>query len=222
MFKLFFITSAIALSGATQANAKDIPTPKTLHVALDLSGSNPIVESEAYAKKAGLYVRGQILDLQAGDKVHMSMFGSLSIENNVKSFKTQITRRRPAKAVGNKAGQLIANIASGDFEPQNATNILFYFEFGNFNCESGDTIIAVTDGLEYSEEVSDPQALLETGKGLPKPDADYLKGCRVIFYGLGQTDTSSFPRSHVKNLKTAWLQYFKTAGADFTAIVQVH
>ncbi len=216
------LSTILACSLACAAMAKDIPPPKTLHAGFDLSSSNPLVESKPYAMQAGEYVRKEITKLVPGDRLHMNMFGSLELENSLKSFNAQVTRRVKAEAIGNSAKRLIASLADGSFETQNETNILFYLEFTDFNCDAGDRIIVVTDGIEFSSDINDPKALLEKGTGLPEPDAGYLEGCSVVFYGLGKTDKGSLPLSYVKNLNKAWKAYFKVAGADFKAIVNVN
>lgn len=224
MGKLMMLATALttlAVNNAATAALDKTEPYKTLHIAADISGSNPLVASMSYAANAGEYVRKQVAQLAPGDSVHMSLIGSLEAVNAQYGYQAQVNRRRSAESIGTQAKNLIAALASGQIPAQGSTNILLYVEFGNFNCAAGDQIIVLTDGIESAEDISGYD-LLEYGTGLPEADTDYLKGCTVTFYGLGRNAEGSLKTSYVRNLRNAWRTYFEQAGAAFTAIVQVN
>ena len=216
--------SLLALAASVGVgNAEDLSHAKTIHVGLDLSGSNPLVANTAYARQAASYVRSRIETLEVGENVHMNIFGALGLENSLYSYNAKVTRRVSSESVGREAERLVTGIASGAFDPQGQTNILFYLEFTPFDCASGDEIIVVTDGIESSSAIDSSGDLLEFGTGLPAPfKPGFLSGCTITFYGVGKTDRGSLPLLQVRNIQSAWEEYFAIAGGSFTALANVN
>ena len=88
-----------------------------------------------------------------------------------------------------------------------------FLELGSgFGCETNGAVLLITDGIESSSVVS-AKALLDGKAVLPAPGPN-LRGCVLTFYGLG----AGWELQQVKNLKVAWSQWAKKAGADFRAI----
>lgn len=189
---------------------------KTLTVGIDESVSNPLVLDEAYARVVAQYVRGQIAALQPGDWVRVRTFGERT-SAHFPSEAIRITRSLRADKVADLVARFIAGLPSKTLQGQNQTNILAFLEFGQFDCANGGRILLLTDGIESSHSMDDRS--LFAGKPLPPPQADLLKGCEVVMFGLGQSKDGSLPPQLVKTIRAAWAAWMKTAGATFTAII---
>lgn len=179
---------------------------QTLTIGLDMSLSNPLVTDKAFSQQVAGYVAQHIKPMRAKDQVVIMPFGARDNVANLKSKRITIKRHKQAKTAKAVAHHIV-NFSAQKSNAQQATNILAWLEFNDFNCASGGTIIAVTDGIESSEAVS-PKAFI-TGKAmLPKPDEFHqLQGCNVVFYGLGV----GRPAKEAKIIRRAWAEYFKQA-----------
>lgn len=185
----------------------------TLTLATDLSGSNPLVNDADFARAASLYAARQVHALQLGDVVNLQSFGARGL-GNLREGTVQITRTmRPERAAADVATQ-IAGLPTAGVTPQPSTNIIAFFKFGSFDCASGEHILVITDAIESSAYVSGTAFLSGKGK-LPDPDTDFLKGCKVTFYGLGVHQEGPT----VDIIRTAWRTWFQKAGAEFSDII---
>lgn len=190
---------------------------KTLTVALDVSGSNPLVSDERYAVVAAAYVREQIAALQPGDVVSLHTLADRSIAN-FPSEHIQITRQNRADKVGAQIAQFMTTMPSRHFEGQESTNILAFLAFGQFDCGDGGSVLLVTDGIESSSEMNADRLL--DGRPLPRPDKNLLSGCAVTMFGLGQSAPGGelLPQQ-IKHIRAAWAAWMTVAGAHFNAII---
>lgn len=188
---------------------------KTLTIGIDLSGSNPMLAHENFAAMAGQYAGNQILQLKEGDKVIVMTFGSRKDAENFLRRPFTISRKLRAKKVAGLIASLFRKLPEQADQGQPSTNIVAWLEFTNgFDCSSeGSTILAFTDALEASSYVS-PNDFMNGRKGLPDPDVS-LKGCDLVFYGLG----AGLEPIHVKNIRKSWKIYAEKSGANFTAII---
>lgn len=189
---------------------------RTLTIALDVSESNGLVESDAAAKAAASYARTQVAALQLGDWVHVRRFGIRSA-GNLPAEKVRLTRAARPAAVAESVARYIAALPAKTSEGDNQTNILAFLEFGSFDCANGERIVLFTDGIEASRTISDKAFL--SGKPLPPPQAGFLKGCEVVMFGLGQSKDGSLPPQLVKTIRAAWSDWMDKAGASFTTII---
>ena len=189
---------------------------KTLTIGLDVSASNPLVSSEGYARSAAVYVRDKIAAMQPGDVVVVHTLGDRSLANFA-AERIQITRRNRGDKVGARIAQYIATMPSKNFDGQGSTNILSFFEFGQFDCVNGADIVLLTDGIESSRYVDGARFL--AGKPLPVPQKNVLSGCTVTMYGVGQSRSGEWSPKEIKHLRTAWTAWMAVAGAHFNAII---
>ena len=208
--KIFKHTVISILLGASVST-----TAQTLTIGLDMSLSNPLVTDKAFSQQVAGYVAQQIKPMRAKDQVVIMPFGARDNVANLHSKHIAIKRHKQAKTAKAVAHHII-NFSAQKSNAQQATNILAWLEFNDFNCAGGGTIIAVTDGIESSETLN-PKAFITGKAALPKPDEFHqLQGCNVVFYGLGV----GRPAKEAKIIRRAWTQYFKQAGVkSFTPIM---
>ncbi len=209
-----FIFTGLAFFAMSLSNAFAAEY-KTLHIAVDVSGSNPIVTSKAYSAIIAKRIAQQIMELGIGDSVSFRTFGHLDLDN-LQQYDVRLTRRARPVAVAKRIAQFIISIPDGRIAPQGSTEIIAHLEWSEYNCAAGDMIILATDGIETGSQVPNPDKLLSGKIGLPKPMTEgYLSGCTVTILGIGKTATGSWPSVNVKYLIGAWQQYLKTSGAQF-------
>ena len=188
---------------------------KTLTIDLDVSASSPVLSKE-FAAVAANHARAEITALQPGDWVVVRRFGMRNLKN-VPSEKIRITRQRRAGAVAESVARYIAALPSTTSEADNQTNLLALFQFGSYDCSNErHRIVIYTDGIEASATMSDRAFL--SGKPLPPPPTT-LKSCEVVFFGLGQSKDGDLPPAITESIRQRWTEYFKVAGAKFTAII---
>lgn len=209
-----FIVASVILSGCAEPSAAT--APQALTFGIDHSGSSPVVTSPAMAKAAGRQAARDVARLPLGSRIVIRNFGARTTDN-IQPIEIRIDRRNRPRAVAGIVQRHFENIPSAISEAQNETNILAFLEFGTFDCAHGERITLFTDGIEASKTISDREFL--SGKPLPAPkNKDYLKGCEVVFFGLGHSKEGLPPRI-VEHLRSAWQDYFAAAGAKFTAII---
>tara|TARA_R110002073_G_scaffold118562_1_gene257720 strand:- start:853 stop:1497 length:645 start_codon:yes stop_codon:yes gene_type:complete len=199
-----------ALAGAT-ADAK------TLTIALDKSGSNPLLVDPHFAASAADYASELIMPLEEGDVVRLVSFGARDRADNMLNKIIKLKRSLRAGKVADAVKSYINGLPQGEPVAQSSTNIVSFLELdGNFDCKSGSTVLLLTDGVEASEYVS-PQGFVEGKSHLPKPDPELsLKGCTVIFYGLG----AGTEGSAAKFMRNEWSAYVGATGGEFTAVTK--
>lgn len=201
--------SMLSLTAPYSAHAK------TVHVAIDLSGSNPLLAHANFAHVASNYVTEQIAPLKSGDVVRVQTFGARNDPANMLDALYEIDRHKRPKDVGAVIAQYIRSLPTRPNIAQGATNILAFLEFHpGFDCANDDHIVLLTDGLESSSTVN-ALALAEGKAQLPEPDIS-LKGCTLTFYGLG----AGLPPEIVKNVRKAWQNWAEKAGATFHVVIR--
>ena len=188
---------------------------KTLTIAIDLSGSNPLLQHKNFAFEAAKYMSEKITLLKTGDIVRLQTFGSRGDASNLLNYKFTIRRRLRADAIASKVAGFIQSLPERKDLAQSSTNLIAWLEFTDgFDCEHQGQVIAITDGLESSDYV-DAKKLLEGKAKFPKPDVD-LTGCRLTFYGLG----AGLPAPWVKIVRNAWREWVASSGATFKAVIR--
>lgn len=193
-----------------------VSVAKELTIALDLSGSNPLIGDPRFASVVADHVRDMVLAMQPGDTVHLRTFGAQSLDNfGTKSVRLDQHNTRAKVADG--IGALIRSIPGADIKGQSSTNLIGFFAFTDFGCEDGGIVAAYTDGIESSEYITS-EALL-SGTPLPGAEPDALTGCRVVMFGLGSGVKGSLPAPKLKTLRDAWRAWMETAGATFETII---
>jgi len=188
---------------------------KTLTIGVDLSGSNPLIRHENFAHSASQYIDKEIAKLKNGDVVILNTFGSRNNASNLLTSEYIVSRRSKPSKISAAIGAYLRSLPAKKELVQNSTNLLAWMDFtGDFNCSEQSRIIVLTDGLESSELV-DFQAFINGKASLPEPEND-LNGCAVTFYGLG----AGIQPTYVKNVRKAWRDWSKKAGASFNAIIK--
>ena len=204
--------SKIALGAALVTVLNGAIEAKTLTIGSDLSQSNPLLQDANFNQQAVSYVVAQIRALKRGDVVVLKTFGGLADSQNFKS-KSFTIKRHNAKKIAKYAAHHITKLASLS-EAQKSTNLVAWLQRGRFDCANDSQIILLTDGIEASEYVS-PSALLLGKANLPNPNKRHqLKGCEVVFFGLGV----GRPDKQNNILLDEWHGYFEKAGVPFEAI----
>lgn len=202
---------ALLLIAATPLHAK------TLTLGIDLSESNPVVTSPEFAKAVARHAHGEIAALELGDVLQVRHFGERGTDK-MRSLSIRMTRQNRPKAVADQVARHIAALPSKTTDPHHQTNILAFLEFGSFDCASGQSrVVIYSDGIEASQTMSDRAFL--SGKPLPPPPANYLKGCEVVMFGLGASKDGSLPPAVIESIRQRWTDYFKAADATFTSII---
>lgn len=189
---------------------------KTLTVAVDISGSNPLVTVPAFAAIAGRYASEQIKTLELGDTVEIKTIGDRSLAN-FRTEKIRITRKDRADKTGQKIAQFIESLPAKNMEGSGETNLVAFFEFGNFDCANSGRVLVLTDGIESSPYMNAEKFM--AGKALPAPEANFLSGCEITMYGFGQNSAGEWPSQAIKNMRASWAAWMKKAGAKFTPII---
>lgn len=206
------LLAVFTLNLALNAPAVDA---KTLTIAFDKSGSNPLLGDPHFAASAAAYVAGQVKTLKEGDVVRIRSFGARNEGSNLLDQTFVLNRRLRARKLAQSIQNYIANLPNQDGKSQSSTNIIAFLEFDSgLDCGNGGMTLLLTDGLESSEYIS-PKSFLAGRQHLPKPDAA-LKGCEIIFYGLG----AGLPPKSAKFMREEWTRFIKDAGGQFTAIMK--
>lgn len=192
--------------------AQATSTAKTLTVLIDVSGSNPLLIDTRFNQNAASFVKAHITPLKRKDSVEIYAFGSLQAAENFDTKTFEITRHN-ATSVARKVENLILAFPN-EANPQGSTNLLAWFGRHSPNCAEGSKIIVLTDGIEASEYIPNPNDFINGKVQLPAPNEFVsIKGCEVVFYGLGVgvTDTQ------FNHLRRSWGAWFTQAEATFTS-----
>ena len=188
---------------------------KTLTIGVDLSSSNPVYEQE-FALVAAKAAAGKVAALKPGDVVSVKTFGDRSAAN-ARSERIQITNRNRADKAAAKVARYIASLPSHDEKAQGSTNLVAFFELGTFDCANKGDVLVLSDGIESSATFNARRFV--SGKPLPKPEAQVLKGCTVTMFGLGRSLAGELTLKETKHVRAAWQTWMTQAGASFTAII---
>ena len=204
-----------AFAAMSAEDEEDNRPPVRLIIGLDLSRSNPLVDSDAYAAKAADLIANEIKDLPLASKVMIRTFGSykgsvnnLRIDRDISSAGDE----KPA-AVADLVRQIVANVPKlvrdGTLEAQNQTNIVPFLENMSEFVDCGEmdaTVILISDGIEDSEYAR----LVNRDESLPTPDSGLYGGCSQLeIVGLGQGTNSP---SLTEHLRAEWEDWAKAAG----------
>lgn len=189
--------------------------PIRVVIGLDLSTSNPLVDSRSYAAAMGDYVADYIKDLPLASVVMLRTFGSYDASSNNLRIDRSISSLRDEKpaVVADLMRQIIANVPKmvheGTLDSQRSTNILAFLEnmADVVDCRAMDTrIILVSDGMEDSEYAH----LDRSGGHLPRPSYAMFRGCSELqILGIGQGQRSP---AATERIKSEWESWAKAAG----------
>lgn len=184
---------------------------KTLTIALDISGSSPLMASKNFGRIAGESLYEIIRSMKMNDQVTLHTLGNGGLDN----FSQTITlshKKRPSEAA-TAVKQFLSDIQT-KVSKQSATMLLKFLLTPGFYCSDSDEVIVISDGLEMSPDLEMDGKLLNSVFKIPEPPKDHLKGCHITFWGLGRSRSVLSARqvTHLTNAWTAWMQH---AGATF-------
>jgi hypothetical protein len=214
--------AAALLSGSADAALSDEAAssePPHLVIGLDLSKSNPLVTSEAFASQVAARLGDEIRDLPIRAQVTVRSFGVYDTGSNSLRIDQVISGRARPADVAEGIQALVANlprlVREGKLEAQMKTNIVPFLETmsGGVDCDRPTKIILLTDGAEDSEL----GRLTRSGGQLPEPRAGSFSGCdELLMLGLGRGFNS--PRT-TERFRAAWTGWAEGAGFDqFTGL----
>lgn len=218
---LMGVSAAWAAPVMGRGKGDDTPAPMRLVIGLDLSKSNPLVDSKPYAQSVADLVGGEIQDLPLASIVMLRTFGAYSAASNNLKIDRRLSvdgDERP-EAVASLMSEIIAGVPKlvrdGTLEAQDTTNIVSFLEsMSQFvDCSETDTrVILVSDGIEDSDyaHLADPDATL------PTPGRIYAGCSELEILGLGQGQKD--PRV-TERLRADWGAWAKAAGfKDFSGL----
>lgn len=184
---------------------------KVLTIALDMSGSNPLITDERFAAVAAAHIAALIAAMEFGDEVRIRTLGERGLANI--GGKTVVLDKgtRPDR-VAAAVAELIRSLPQRDIEGQPSTNLIAFFEFTDFACEQDSALIVLTDGIESSTYINGSDLL--AGRALPQAEENVLAGCAVTLFGVGNIVGGSLPPAQVKIVRAAWQVWMERAGAD--------
>lgn len=186
-----------------------------LVIGIDISASNPLVDSDAFAARVAERVAPRIAALGFRSQVMIRTFGSYGQGYEQFAADVTISSREPAEAVAASIGRIIAgmpeSVRSGRRKAQPNTNIVAFLENIAQVVACADmptTVILATDGIEDSEIVD----LTRRNAVLPPPPRAWFQGCTELqMLGLGQGRDSPQLTTHLREQWEAWA---KAAGFE--------
>ena len=207
--------SLVAGSASAQVREADERPPVHLIVGLDLSASNPLVDSSEYAAKVAARVADQIEDLPFKSILMVRTFGVYSGASNAMNFTVRISVNERPDENAQFFEALIAGIPKlvrdGRLQKQQRTNILPFLENMSeiVDCQVMDAVVILaTDGIEDSERAQ----LIKPNSSLPMPVDRPFDGCSELqMLGVGQGGDSP---SLTERLKKTWRNWALTAGFE--------
>jgi hypothetical protein len=187
--------------------------PRRIVVAIDLSKSNPLIDSPEFAAKVADRVGDEIRGLGFASEVHVRTFGSYDASSNNFHYDVQISVRNRPEVVAAEVEKLISGtpmlVRQGKWRAQGNTNILAFMDnvSNAIGCSGLPTsIILASDGIEDSEYVR----LGHADAHLPAPDGRPFAGCSDLqILGLGEGDRSP---SETVRLRGEWNRWAHAAG----------
>lgn len=215
------LTGAVALGlAARHASAADEPVAAgetgkhpLLVIGLDLSKSNPMVTSDAYAQRVADRVAPMVEDLPLRARVMIRSFGSYDATSNTLRIDELISARTKPEDFARGVKTLIAGVPKlvrdGKLVAQDKTNILPFLQTMSQVVDCDDyavTYILLTDGIEDSEYAR----LAYAGNTLPPPSHSRFQSCEELqILGLGQGLNS--PKA-TERLRNTWDNWATAAG----------
>lgn len=192
---------------------------KTLHIALDISGSMPLVTSDAFAARTAARIQAEVKQLNTGDHVQLRFLGAYGLAANLKRLDVKIGKRNRAPQVAEYVGATVAAIPrlirEKKLEAQRQSSIVGYFESESslLSCTAQATeILLISDGVEHSARTNGHDFLAGKIK-LPAPREGLLKDCGLTILGIGQ-----FPQGaqevYTQRLEGEWQRWAKAAGVS--------
>ena len=192
---------------ASYADEAERPAQRIV-IGIDISKSNPLIDSPAFAAKVAARVADVVRNLGFASEVHVRTFGSYDATANPFYFDTMISARSRPENVASDIERLIAGtpelVASGKWKAQGRTNILAFLD--NVSRSQGcggmpTTIILASDGIEDSQfaRLDDPS------DHLPDPNGKPFAGCvELQILGLGEGTRSPIKTARVRDEWTRW------------------
>jgi len=216
------ILVAIALMLPTISQAEEA-VPRTI-IGVDLSGSSTFLFDQSSADAAGNYVERYIAGLSQPHELFMVSLGDPGMARRAIDIRATVTNRRNsgadvlARQFGGYFRSLPALAARGDLKEQGTTSLVAFFESLAPICAKGNaTIIAFTDGWEWSSTIDGP-SFASGAAMLPELHKPFLSGCRVEMLGVGQVRSTGSSDGLERRFTEQWQAFLQAAGADSISI----
>ena len=190
---------------------------ENVYIIIDLSDSSPHVKLRPFAKKSALYVDRHIKDLSLGSTIQIRTFGDYSRDKNLFSIKFTFLKRKGSRPQEIRAivKKIIVNlpdlVKNGKLILQDKTSLIGELKIVGQQLDRSqhNTLIILSDLLEYSADGNAYQLIKRKYGALPPPKANYLSGVDVITLGAGYGVKNSL---HNDRLEAIWTKYFEQAG----------
>jgi hypothetical protein len=199
---------ALPIAPASYADDQAERPAERIVIGLDLSKSNPLIDSPEFAAKVAARVAGIVSKLGFASEVHVRTFGNFDATSNPFYYDTMISARSRPEAVASEIERLISGtpqlVASGKWKAQGHTNILAFLD--NVSRSEGcsglpTTIILASDGIEDSQLAH----LDDSSDHLPDPDGKPFAGCvELQILGVGEGTRSPIKTARVRAEWTRW------------------
>lgn len=202
------VAIVVAVVAMLPLTAEARSKPRQIIIGLDLSMSFPLVDNEAFAKRAAARVAPAIRDFPPRSLVTLRTFGVYDSGANPLRFDKQISsiNRAPdvAAAVETIIASVPAMVASGRLKAQPKTNIVAFLQTmaQTVDCRHNKTaIVLISDGLEDSD-----YARLTTEKAhLPPPSGTPFERCEDLqILGLGVGANRPALTEHLREEWAVW------------------
>lgn len=199
---------ALPIVPASYADDQAERPAERIVIGLDISKSNPLIDSPEFAAKVAARVAGIVSQLGFASEVHVRTFGSFDATSNPFYYDTVISARSRPEAVAAEVERLIAGtpslVASGKWKAQSRTNIIAFLD--NVSRSQGcsglpTTIILASDGIEDSQFAR----LDDASDHLPDPDGKPFAGCTELqILGVGEGTKSPVKTARIRAEWTRW------------------
>jgi len=190
---------------------------RNVYILIDLSDSSPHITLQPFAIKSAAFIDQVISKLSLGSKIHLLTFGEYSREKNLISIHLSLMKKKGSrpKDVRVILKRLIINLPQlvkrGKLQLQKKTSLIAELKILGQRLDKSqpNTIIILSDLLEYSDDANAYRLITLKDAELPKPKADYLSDVDVIALGAGYGVKNSKQNDR---LEFIWMKYFKQAG----------
>jgi hypothetical protein len=192
---------------------------KNVYILVDLSDSSPNPRIPQLARKTAIYVDSYLSELCLGSTLHFITFGEYDIIKNSVSISRIIRNRKghQLKDVRLIMKKIISNLPTlvqkEKLRIQKKTSIIATLKTlrQRLDLNQNNTIILLSDMLEYSHEANAYQLIKHKNSHLSKPKPGFLNRVDMYALGAGIGVKNSYENERLEEL---WREYFTKAGVS--------